>query len=185
MIQKKCGTWWAGFIRSQLIWIHTVFKIVYRIVYRVVYRLSALITLPNLQSFQSLNLIVNWDVSCDEKSVDPDQLAPSEARWCGLTPFFKIVYRLLWIDFLRWLHYISWFTVDTRGVQYVIKNPFITPSTIGLGFYAICQMKDQSVAVIMVHETLFYLTNLISNRLFKKHTHIHCIYFPPNCKDWF
>ena len=37
------------------------------------------------------------------------------------------------------------------------ENPFITPSTIALGSYAICQTKDQSVAVKMVHETLFYL----------------------------
>ena len=39
------------------------------------------------------------------------------------------------------------------------ENPFITPSTNTLGFYVICQTKDQSVAVKMVHETLFYLTN--------------------------
>ena len=38
------------------------------------------------------------------------------------------------------------------------ENPSITPSTNALGFNAICQMKDQSVAVIMVHDTLFYLT---------------------------
>ena len=38
------------------------------------------------------------------------------------------------------------------------KNPFITPSTNALGSYAICQTKDQSVAVKMVHETLFYLS---------------------------
>ena len=38
------------------------------------------------------------------------------------------------------------------------ENPFITPSTNALGFNAICQTKDQSVAVIMVHETLFYLS---------------------------
>ena len=37
------------------------------------------------------------------------------------------------------------------------ENPFITPSTNVLGFNAICQTKDQSVTVIMVHETLFYL----------------------------
>ena len=37
------------------------------------------------------------------------------------------------------------------------ETPFITSSTNALGFYAICQTKDQSVAVIMVHETLFYL----------------------------
>ena len=38
------------------------------------------------------------------------------------------------------------------------ENPFITPSTNALGSYAICQTKDQSVAVKMVHETLFYLS---------------------------
>ena len=38
------------------------------------------------------------------------------------------------------------------------ENPSITPSTIALGSYAICQTKDQSVAVKMVHETLFYLS---------------------------
>ena len=35
------------------------------------------------------------------------------------------------------------------------ENPFITPSTNALGVNAICQTKDQSVAVIMVHKTLF------------------------------
>ena len=39
------------------------------------------------------------------------------------------------------------------------ENPFITPSTNMLGFYVICQTKDQSVAVKMVHETIFYPTN--------------------------
>ena len=38
------------------------------------------------------------------------------------------------------------------------ENPFITPSTNAIGFNAICQTKDQSVAVIMVHETSFYLS---------------------------
>ena len=38
------------------------------------------------------------------------------------------------------------------------ENPFITPSTNALGFPAIRQTKDQSVAVIMVHEKLFYLS---------------------------
>ena len=38
------------------------------------------------------------------------------------------------------------------------ENPFITPSTNALGSYAICQTKDQSVAVKMVHETLVYLS---------------------------
>ena len=63
------------------------------------------------------------------------------------------------------------------------ENPFITPSTNALGFYAICQTKDQSVADIMVHKTLFHFTKLNKYRFFKKHTNIHCIYFPPNCKD--
>ena len=38
------------------------------------------------------------------------------------------------------------------------ENPFITPSTNALGFYAICQAKDQSVAVKMVHEVIRYLS---------------------------
>ena len=38
------------------------------------------------------------------------------------------------------------------------ENPCITPSINALGFYAICQTKDQSVALIMVYETLFYLS---------------------------
>ena len=38
------------------------------------------------------------------------------------------------------------------------ENPFITPARTALGIHALCQTKDQSVAVIMVHETLFYLS---------------------------
>ena len=38
------------------------------------------------------------------------------------------------------------------------ENQFITPSAYALGFNAIYQTKDQSVAVITVHETLFYLS---------------------------
>ena len=41
-----------------------------------------------------------------------------------------------------------------RGGSICNENPFITPSTNALGSYAICQIKDQSVAVKMVHETL-------------------------------
>ena len=40
------------------------------------------------------------------------------------------------------------------------ENPYITPSINALGFYAICQTKDQSVAIKMVYETLFYLSKL-------------------------
>ena len=43
------------------------------------------------------------------------------------------------------------------------ENPLITPSINALEFYAICQMKDQSVAFIIVYETLFYLS--IFNKL--------------------
>ena len=35
------------------------------------------------------------------------------------------------------------------------ENPIITSSTNALRFYSICQTKDQSVAIMMVHETLF------------------------------
>ena len=50
------------------------------------------------------------------------------------------------------------------------ENPFITPSTNELGLYAIYQTKDQSVAVIMVHETLFYLSKFNKLQAFKKST---------------
>ena len=65
------------------------------------------------------------------------------------------------------------------------ENPFITPSISALGFLCKCQTKDQNVAVIMVYETLFYLSKFNKFHTFKKHTNIHCIYFPPNCKDAF
>ena len=45
-----------------------------------------------------------------------------------------------------------------EGGSICYENPFITPSTNALGSYAICQTKDQSVAVKMVHETLFHLS---------------------------
>ena len=45
-----------------------------------------------------------------------------------------------------------------RGGFNINENPFITPSKKALGLYAIFQTKDQRVAVIMVYETLFYLS---------------------------
>ena len=48
--------------------------------------------------------------------------------------------------------------VTYEGGSICNENPFITPSTSALGFNAICQTIYQSVAVIMVHETLFYLS---------------------------
>ena len=35
----------------------------------------------------------------------------------------------------------------------------------------------------MVYKALFYLSNCFSYRLLKNHTHIHCIYFPPDTKE--
>ena len=46
----------------------------------------------------------------------------------------------------------------SEGGSICNENPFITPSTNALRFYAICLRKDQNFAVIMVHETLFYLS---------------------------
>ena len=60
---------------------------------------------------------------------------------------------LLWILFVIYLSRLSY-----EGGSICNENPFITPSTNALGSYAICQTKDQSVAVKMVHETLFYLS---------------------------
>ena len=54
-------------------------------------------------------------------------------------------------------------TNNIRGGSICNETPFITPSTSALGFRAICPTKDQSVAVIMVHERLFYLS--IFNKL--------------------
>ena len=50
--------------------------------------------------------------------------------------------------------------IKYEGGSICNENPFITPSTNALGFNVICQTKDQSVAVIIVHETLFYLSKL-------------------------
>ena len=54
----------------------------------------------------------------------------------------------------------AWFAraLSYEGGSICNENPFITPSTNELGLYAIYQTKDQSVAVTMVHETLFYLS---------------------------
>ena len=38
------------------------------------------------------------------------------------------------------------------------KNPFINPSPNASGVYVVCQTNDQSIAFIMVQETLFYLS---------------------------
>ena len=48
------------------------------------------------------------------------------------------------------------------------ENPSITPSTNELGFNAISQTKDKSVVVLMVHETLFYLSKFNKLQTFEK-----------------
>ena len=61
---------------------------------------------------------------------------------------------------------LSYVQVDNHGITILYyeggsicnENPFITPYTNALGFNAIRQTKDQSVAVIMVHETLSYFS---------------------------
>ena len=55
-----------------------------------------------------------------------------------------------------------------RGGSLYNENPFITLSTNALGFNAICQTKDQSVADIMVHETLSHLTKINKLQTFSK-----------------
>ena len=53
-----------------------------------------------------------------------------------------------------------------KGGSICNKNPFITPSTNTLRFNVICQTKDQSVAVIMVHVTLFYFFTTMLSKVF-------------------
>ena len=48
--------------------------------------------------------------------------------------------------------------ITYEGGSICNENPFVTPFTNALGFNAICQTKDQHVTVIMMHETLFYLS---------------------------
>ena len=50
------------------------------------------------------------------------------------------------------------YLINVRGGSICNENPFITPFTNALGFNAICQTKDRSVAGIMMHEKLFYLS---------------------------
>ena len=49
-------------------------------------------------------------------------------------------------------------SLEYEGGSICNENPIITPSINALGLYAICQTKDQSVVVIMVYKTLFYLS---------------------------
>ena len=75
--------------------------------------------------------------------------AKTNFLWNSWTPFFK---------FLKVNIGLGGRISKLRGDSICNENPFITPSTNALGVYVICQTKAQSVAVIMVHETLFYLS---------------------------
>ena len=67
------------------------------------------------------------------------------------------------------VHVLSYFSKETyKGRSICNENPIITPSTNASGFYAICQTKDRSVIVIMVHETLFYLSKFNKLQTFLK-----------------
>ena len=67
---------------------------------------------------------------------------------------------VFWLEALRISVVLVVSTSSDRyeGGSICNENPFITPSTNALGSYTIRQTKDQSVAVKMVHESLFYLS---------------------------
>ena len=50
------------------------------------------------------------------------------------------------------------FRIIYEGGSICNENPFISPSTNKLEFHVIYQTKDQSIAIIMRHEKLFYLS---------------------------
>ena len=90
--------------------------------------------------------------------------------------YSKICYCVIYIDYAVSLAVYSVYQRNKRililtlrnyeGGSICNENPFITPSTNTLGLYVICQTKDQSVTVKMVHETLFYHTNFYKVQTF-------------------
>ena len=74
-----------------------------------------------------------------------------QKKFMYILPYLRIVDSLVSYP-LKW----SGERFHVRGGSICNENPFITPSQNALGFYAICQTKDQSIAVILVQETLFY-----------------------------
>ena len=72
------------------------------------------------------------------------------------------------VKFFKEIEKKKWrmFILCYEGGSIYNETPFITPSTNAIGFYAICQTKDQSVAVIMVHETLLYLSKFTKLQTF-------------------
>ena len=69
---------------------------------------------------------------------------------------YRIKFVVKRIDSYLYCLDINYYEPTYEGGSICNENPFITPSIIALGSYAMCQTKDQSV--IMVHETLFYLS---------------------------
>ena len=74
------------------------------------------------------------------------------------------------------LHFFLCTLYEGGGCSICNENPFITPSTNVLGFYAMCQTKDQSAAVIMVHKTFFYLSKFNTLQAFLKSTLMYTAY---------
>ena len=66
------------------------------------------------------------------------------------------------------ISYLDAISVKYEGGSICNENPVITPSPNALGFYVICQTKDQSIAFIMVQETLFYLSKFNKLQTFEK-----------------
>ena len=76
----------------------------------------------------------------------------------GLAPRFYVLFRTCDSNrSITWKQYRT--IINTRGGSICNENSFIAPSTNALGFYAIYQTKDQSVAGMMVHEALFIFPN--------------------------
>ena len=75
--------------------------------------------------------------------------------------------------------------IKIRGDSICNEIALITPPTHGLELYTIYGIKDQGFTFWMVHKTLFYHSYLSSDRLWKKYTNIHCIYFHPDWKEIF
>ena len=84
------------------------------------------------------------------------------------------------VNTLKWTVLLVLFGVHTfnmiRGGSICNENPFITPSPNALGFYVICQTKDQGIAFIMVQKKLFYLSKFNKLQAFLKSTLIYTAY---------
>ena len=73
-------------------------------------------------------------------------------------------------------NFLSTMNQTYEGGSICNENTFITPSINALEVYAICQTKDQSLAVMMVYETLFHLSKFNKLQTFLKITLIYTAY---------